>query len=1157
MPPDDGQIIALSDNTSGWQLKTTPDTGVRTFGVAVSGTPGARTQRYSKTVVSLNKWYHVAGVYNATAKTLDIYVNGVLDDGVLVGTVPASQVLPAINASIGNRSGGYYFNGVIDNVRVYTQALSAIEVQADMNTPIASNGSGTLPAMSSLQCSPAMVVSGGTSTCTVSLSGPAPSGGLTVALSHNSAALTVPSSVTVAAGSSSAVFNAAAASVTADQSATITASLNGKSVTSTVNISAPLPVLSALQCSPSTIASGDNSQCTVSLSGPAPSGGLTVALSHNSAALTVPSSVTVAAGSSSAVFNAAAASVTADQSATITASLNGKSVTSTVNISAPLPVLSALQCSPSTIASGDNSQCMVSLSGLAPSGGLSIALSGNSPLTVPSSVTVAAGSSSAVFNAAAASVTADQSATITASLNGKSVTSTVNISAPLPVLSALQCSPSTIASGDNSQCTVSLSGLAPSGGLSIALSGNSPLTVPSSVTVAAGSSSAVFNAAAASVTADQSATITASLNGKSVIRSLAIQCPPTTPIAAYAFDEGSGSAIADASGHSNSGQLQSTSWSATAKYGKAVSFNGTSSYIDLGNPSSLQTTGSMSWSAWIYATGNPADDGQIVAQSNNAGWQFKTSADTGQRTFGVMVSGSSSSITQRYSKTVVALNQWYYVAGVYNAAAETLDIYVNGALDNGALSGTVPSSQYVPDVNATIGKRGGGFYFNGIIDNLRIYNRAVTAAEIQSDMYTAISSDVPGETLPTLSSMQCSPATVLAGGNSTCTVILSRPAPAGGSSITLSDDSAALTVPASVTVAAGASSRTFTVTTGAVTAEESARITAWLNGSSAAASLSIQPPPTNLHAEYGFDEGSGATVADSSGNSNTGQIRGASWSTTAKYGPAVLFDGTSSYIDLGNPSSLQTTGSMSWSAWIYATGNPPDDGQIVARSNNAGWQFKTTPDTGKRTFGVMVSGSSTSITQRYSKTVVALNTWYHVAGVYNAAAKTLDIYVNGVLDNGALSGTVPSSQYVPNLNVTIGKRSDGFYFKGIIDNLRIYDRALTVSEIQNDMYTPVAAKTARGAALINTPDHEASITHAPVGFGLNDFSRCASSMNSTAPTLATSSICRFDDHLLSSNSGLSEMDARPLKRGQRTTQHPATATSLGEVFIDRPHASVL
>ena len=132
---------------------------------------------------------------------------------------------------------------------------------------------------------------------------------------------------------------------------------------------------------------------------------------------------------------------------------------------------------------------------------------------------------------------------------------------------------------------------------------------------------------------------------------------------------------------------------------------------------------------------------------------------------------------------------------------------------------------------------------------------------------------------------------------------------------------------------------------------------------------------------------------------------------------------------------------MTIEAWINAAANPADDGQIVAKSDGAtGWQFKTSPDTGPHTFGLMVSDGGT---QRYSGTVRALNTWYHFAAVYDATARTMNTYVNGVLDNGVISGTVPVRRWMPAVNVNIGRRTGGFHFNGLIDEVRIYDRALT------------------------------------------------------------------------------------------------------------------
>jgi chitodextrinase len=229
------------------------------------------------------------------------------------------------------------------------------------------------------------------------------------------------------------------------------------------------------------------------------------------------------------------------------------------------------------------------------------------------------------------------------------------------------------------------------------------------------------------------------------------------------------------------------------------------------------------------------------------------------------------------------------------------------------------------------------------------------------------------------------------------------------------------------------------------------------SGYSNVASATTQAAPSGLVGAYGFNEGLGTTTADASGRSHPGTLVGATWTNAGRYGKALSYNGTSSYVDLGNPTDFQITGSMSWSAWIFATANPVDDGQIVSKSSGPGWQFKSSPDTGPHTFGVAVSANGTSNVQRYSNTVRQLNTWYHVAGVYDATARTLNIYVNGVLDNGVLRGTVPASQWNAPQNVNLGRRTGGFYFAGTIDEVRLYNRALSQGEIQADMNTPIGA----------------------------------------------------------------------------------------------------
>src|SRR5580765_3113499 len=108
-------------------------------------------------------------------------------------------------------------------------------------------------------------------------------------------------------------------------------------------------------------------------------------------------------------------------------------------------------------------------------------------------------------------------------------------------------------------------------------------------------------------------------------------------VAAYSFNEGGGTTLIDVSGHNLNGTIVGATWTAGGRFGNALSFNGANSYVDLGNPTALQLTGSMTIEAWINAAANPANDGQIVAKSNGAGWEFKTTPDTGHQTFGMQV----------------------------------------------------------------------------------------------------------------------------------------------------------------------------------------------------------------------------------------------------------------------------------------------------------------------------------------------------------------------------------------------------------------------------------------------------------------------------------------------------------------------------------------
>jgi hypothetical protein len=78
-----------------------------------------------------------------------------------------------------------------------------------------------------------------------------------------------------------------------------------------------------------------------------------------------------------------------------------------------------------------------------------------------------------------------------------------------------------------------------------------------------------------------------------------------------------------------------------------------------------------------------------------------------------------------------------------------------------------------------------------------------------------------------------------------------------------------------------------------------------------------------LEAAYSFDEGTGTTVADASGSGNTGTIANATWTTAGKYGKALVFNGTNSWVIIPDTPSLDLTTGETLEVWVYPFTIPP------------------------------------------------------------------------------------------------------------------------------------------------------------------------------------------------------------------------------------------
>ncbi|WP_426750370.1 LamG-like jellyroll fold domain-containing protein [Myxococcus sp. Y35] len=191
------------------------------------------------------------------------------------------------------------------------------------------------------------------------------------------------------------------------------------------------------------------------------------------------------------------------------------------------------------------------------------------------------------------------------------------------------------------------------------------------------------------------------------------------PVGHWALDEGSGGTTADATAHGVTGTLVNGPVWTAGKQGSAVELDGTDDRIDLGNPSHLQLTGAMTVSAWVWVDAF-AENGRIINKqggSTNRGWSLNVESG-GYASFQVASSATSLVLVDG---TALPTGQWVHLAGTYEPGV-ALRLYVNG----------VPGSQRNSTLNVAIGNRPvGGTPFNGRIDEVRVYNRVLTPAELR------------------------------------------------------------------------------------------------------------------------------------------------------------------------------------------------------------------------------------------------------------------------------------------------------------------------------------------------------------------------------------------------------------------------------------------
>src|SRR4029453_12276095 len=207
---------------------------------------------------------------------------------------------------------------------------------------------------------------------------------------------------------------------------------------------------------------------------------------------------------------------------------------------------------------------------------------------------------------------------------------------------------------------------------------------------------------------------------------------------------------------------------------------------------------------------------------------------------------------------------------------------------------------------------------------------------------------------------------------------------------------------------------------------------------------------TGLVVAYGFNEGGGGSAGDTSGDGPPALITGSTW-TAGKFGGALSFDGVADWVTISHTPLLSLTNGMTLEAWVKAS-SVSNWRCVILKERCGGLAYGLyAGDTGGHSAAFIRRTADSGDTDATGSAVLPLNTWVHVAATYDGA--TLRTFVGGQqVAATSASGAIATSTEPLRIG---GNSIWGEYFSGAIDEVRIYNRALTAAEIQTDMIVPV------------------------------------------------------------------------------------------------------
>lgn len=205
-----------------------------------------------------------------------------------------------------------------------------------------------------------------------------------------------------------------------------------------------------------------------------------------------------------------------------------------------------------------------------------------------------------------------------------------------------------------------------------------------------------------------------------------------------------------------------------------------------------------------------------------------------------------------------------------------------------------------------------------------------------------------------------------------------------------------------------------------------------------AAGIIRAPNNLGLVGYWSFDEGQGTQVSDLSGNGNNGHFGGSPKWTNGVIRNAIELDSSDDYINAGSGLSLNISDEITEAAWVYPTAC--NDHGTIATKNNA-FYLQVHSDCRVAVYTYRSDGGNSTYT--YSTSQIPLNTWSYVVFTEDVTGFR-SIYINGELDK---TFQAEVGIYVNGVPLTIGRQTGSRPFSGKIDEVRIYSRALSATEV--------------------------------------------------------------------------------------------------------------